>query len=414
MSLRRLVDKNEEYLVKLAKKLVDIDTSVPPGKNYSKIFRLLEDELKEQGIATRILTYPIKTRVPNMELIGDRKVLIALLKGSKPTRSLILNGHVDVVPAESSRWSTPPFKATIQDGKIFGRGAADMKGSIASMILSLKIMKEANFKLRNNLYLAFTADEEIGCYTGIDFLIDEEIFDKQSSFCLSGDGDIAGVALASLGAVQFSIQIEGRSGHSACEWEAVNAIEKALRVVDAFTKLKAIIAKRESKINANPELKLSKLRSCLSTTMIHGGIKANIVPDLCTFTVDRRYVPEEDVQGVIDEVNMVLSKIRKDMPEISIKSTHSKVYDSMFLSPTNPFVLQVATVMSDVTGKKPLIFGVQGSTDVARLNRIGIPCLLLGPMRNENNVHSVDENVRIEDLKSFANILLQIYLRILC
>ena len=159
----RWIDAHKKDLVDLTCRLVSIDTTVPPGLNYPKISQVLARELKELGVTPSVSHIPeatIKRRVsPEVGLKGPRPNTYATLKGEGEGPKILLNGHVDVVPADPSGWTNDPFEPTIRNNQIYGRGAADMKGSDACTIFSLKALVETGAKFSGSIIPTFTTDE---------------------------------------------------------------------------------------------------------------------------------------------------------------------------------------------------------------------------------------------------------------
>ena len=183
----RWIDAHKKDLVDLTCRLVSIDTTVPPGLNYPKISQVLAGELKELGVTPSVSHIPeatIKRKVsPEVGLKGPRPNTYATLKGKGDGPKILLNGHVDVVPADPSGWTNDPFKPTIKNGQIYGRGAADMKGSDACTIYSLKALVETGSKFAGSIIPTFTTDEEVGGYTGVNYLVDKHVITKDIDYC---------------------------------------------------------------------------------------------------------------------------------------------------------------------------------------------------------------------------------------
>ena len=184
----RWIDAHKKDLVDLSCLLVSIDTTVPPGRNYPKISQLLASELKDLGVNPSVSNIPeatIRRRVsPEVGLKGPRPNTFATLKGEGEGPKILLNGHVDVVPADPSGWSNDPFEPVVKNGKIFGRGSADMKGSDACQIYSLKALVETGADFRGSITPTFTTDEEVGGYSGVNYLIDKHVITKDIDYYL--------------------------------------------------------------------------------------------------------------------------------------------------------------------------------------------------------------------------------------
>src|SRR5206468_103111 len=253
-------------------RLVSIDTTVPPGLNYSKISQVLAGDLKDLGVTPSVSHIPeatIKRRVsPEVGLKGPRPNTYATLKGESDGPKILLNGHVDVVPADPSGWTNDPFEPTIRNGQIYGRGAADMKGSDACTIFSLKALVETGVKFAGSITPTFTTDEEVGGYTGVNHLVDKHVITKDIDYCISTDSGIEVLHVASLGDSEFVITVKGEAAHSGRGWTGINAIEEAATLIERLKVLGQEIGKRRSKIPAEPLYGTKKMRPGLYVKMI--------------------------------------------------------------------------------------------------------------------------------------------------
>ncbi len=194
------IDVHKKDLVDLTCRLVSIDTTVPPGRNYPKISQVLASELKDLGVTPFVSSIPeatIRRRVnTEVGLKGPRPNTYATIKGEHEGPKILLNGHVDVVPADPEGWSNAPFKPLVRNGKIYGRGSADMKGSDACEIYSLKALIETGVKFGGSITPTFTTDEEVGGYSGVNYLIDKHVITRDTDYCLSTDSGIEGLLLS--------------------------------------------------------------------------------------------------------------------------------------------------------------------------------------------------------------------------
>jgi len=412
----RWVDSHKKDLVDLTCRLVNIDTTVPPGRNYPKIAQLLAGELKDLGVTPSVGYIPeatLKRRVsPEVGLRGPRPNVHATLKGEKDGPRIVLNGHVDVVPAQTEGWSSDPFKPVIRNGMIFGRGAADMKGSDAAMVYSLKALVETGARFNGSITPTFTTDEEVGGYTGVNYLIDKKVITRDVDYCLSMDSNIEAVNIASLGDTELLITVKGKAAHSGRGWIGTNAIEYAATLVERLKLLGREVAKRKSKIPTEPIYGNSKLRPGLYVTMVKGGTKGNIIPDSCEVLVDRRFIPEENREQVQREIGRV---VREFSRETGVKALVKPIlgYDPMLTDPNHRLVRVVRKAARKVLKRDAPPRGTQGSTDMAAVSRMGVPVAVLGTTRADSNIHGVDEHVRINDLVSVTKIFAHTYLELL-
>jgi succinyl-diaminopimelate desuccinylase len=415
-TIDRWIDAHKDDLVDLTCRLVNIDTTVPPGRNYDKIARVLANELKELGSTPSISYIPQATfkERANVEvgLEGPRPNVYATIKGRDKGPKIVLNGHMDVVPAQHEGWKTNPFKAIIRSGKIYGRGAADMKGSDACMLYAIKALVETGVPFNGSITSTYTTDEEVGGYTGVNYLVDKHVITKDIDYGLSTDTGIEAIDIASLGDIEFVITVHGVSAHSGRGWTGVNAIEHASALIERFKKLGDEIGKKRSKTRTEPVYGSRWMRPGLYVTIIKGGIKGNIIPDSCELLVDRRFIPEENPETVRQEIAEV---VREYSRETGMRITNKPLpgYNPMMTTPDHPLVKVVRKAARRVLGENVPVGGSQGSTDMATLSGLGIPVAILGATRADSNIHGINEHVRVDDLVSITKIMAQSYLELL-
>jgi len=413
----RWIDAHKKGLVDLSCRLVNIDTTVPPGLNYPKISQLLASEIKDLGVTPSVSYIPeatLRRRVsPEVGLKGPRPNTYATLKGEGEGPKILLNGHVDVVPADPSAWSNDPFKPVVKNGKIYGRGSADMKGSDACQIYSLKALVETGAKFRGSITPTFTTDEEVGGYSGVNYLIDKHVITKDIDYCLSTDSGIEALHIASLGDAEYLITVKGRAAHSGRGWTGVNAIEYGASLIEELKRLGVKISKRRSRINAEPIWGTRKMRPGLYVNTAKGGLKGNIIPDTFEILVDRRFIPEEKAPQVQREVEQVVRDFAARHREVKVSLKPVLGYDPMITPPNHPLVRTVRKVARKVLGRDVPPCGSQGSTDVAAVTALGVPVAVLGTTRRDSNIHGIDEHVRISDLVSVTKILAHTFLELL-
>jgi succinyl-diaminopimelate desuccinylase len=413
----RWIDAHKKDLVDLTCRLVNIDTTVPPGLNYPKISQLLASELKDLGVTPTVSLIPEASMLqrvsPEVGLKGPRPNTYATLKGEGEGPWVLLNGHVDVVPADPSGWSNDPFEPVVKNGKIYGRGAADMKGSNACEIFSMKALVETGAKFRGRITQTFTTDEEVGGYSGVNYLVDKHVITKDVDYCLSTDSGIEALHIASLGDAEYLITVNGKAAHSGRGWTGVNAIEYGASLIEDLKKLGEEISKRRSRINAEPIWGTKKMRPGLYVNTAKGGLKGNIIPDTFEILVDRRFIPEENETQVRKEIARVVKEFAAKHREIKVSIKMILSYDPMLTPPSHPLVRTVRKVAKKVLGRDVPPCGSQGSTDMAAVSALGIPIVVLGATRVDSNIHGIDEHVRINDLVSVTKILAHTFLELL-
>lgn len=406
--------ETQKYLIDNLKELVRIPTFVPPGENYGKIVDWLIPVFEDFGFRCERVEMAkdvYEARQKSAELSGERANLLAT-KDFGAEESIDIYTHLDVVPAGEG-WSTRPFEPVLKDGRIYGRGVADSKGSVASLLTALSVMKEQELASKYNLRVVLTTDEEIGPYSGLCFFADEGLL--QGDYLLCMDGDNEGICVATNGVMNWEIKIYGKACHSSIPFLGVNAIEKAGLVIEELGELKRKVENRESKAPCSPYMTevtgQKHITPVFNVTMVSGGVKENIIPPSCILRGDRRYIPEEAVDEVIKEFEDFLQDV-KTKHSIELELHCKPGYPPMFTSPDDEWVRRVQDAASGAFGVSLAIIGVQGGLDVAyAVQKTKQPVCAFG-VGNwvESNAHGADENVRIQDLKNYVKFLL----RLLC
>jgi succinyl-diaminopimelate desuccinylase len=416
-AIDRWIDDHKKDLVDLTCRLVSIDTTVPPGLNYSKISQTLAGELKDLGITPSVTTIPeatLRRKVsPEVGLKGARPNTYATLKGEAPGPQVLMNGHVDVVPADPTDWSNDPFKPVVKNGMIYGRGSADMKGSNACQIYAMKALVETGTKFAGSITPTFTTDEEVGGYSGVNYLVDKHVITKDADYCLSTDSGIEALHIASLGDAEYLITVKGKAAHSGRGWTGVNAIEYGATLIEELKRLGEKISRRRSKIDAEPIWGTKKMRPGLYVNTAKGGLKGNIIPDTFEILVDRRSIPEEKASQVEREVRRVINQFATKHREVKVSMKTLLGYEPMITPSNHQLVRTVRKQARKVLGKDVRPSGSQGSTDVSAITSLGVPVVVLGATREDSNIHGIDEHVRINDLVSVTKILAHTFLELL-
>ncbi len=405
-----LVSKTDETINTLGE-LVRIPTQVPPGENYEEIMNFVSSKLKELDFEVENIYIPrelFEKKNPRLLHLKGERVNLSALKNVGADKTLLINTHLDVVPA-SVNWSVPPFECTVKEGRIYGRGVADSKGGVAALLTVLSAMKELEIKPKYNLNIALTTDEEMGPYSGLCHLAD--LGKLNADYFLSMDGDSDDITIASNGNVDWQIDVFGKSYHSGSSFLGVNAIERSIPVMNELLELKAKVEKRRSKVPASIAISqktgIKTLMPVLNITVINAGVKQNIIPDRCTMKGDRRYVPEEKFEEVCSEMNAAIARVREKHPDINLKMSCDDIYAPMLIDMNHPWVKEVKSVVGEVAGREVRLAGAQGSLDVAyavKVTELPACCFGLG-RRTQSNAHADDENILIEDLVMYMKFL---------
>jgi succinyl-diaminopimelate desuccinylase len=324
------------------------------------------------------------------------------LRGFGHGTSLILNSHMDTVPpGDDKDWTFGPFSAEIKNDNLYGRGACDNKGSLTAMIMAANALQKADAKLKGDLLLTAVVDEETGGEKGTKYLVDKGL--------IKGDMGIAcgtsnfKIYVASRGGVRLEIITKGRLSHAAMPHLGINAVEKMAKV---------ILAVKELNLNHKPHRLLGS-PTIASGTMIQGGVKINMIPNICKASFDIRTVPNQTPDEVLNEIRDCLSCLKKTDRNFNADIKTLRVTEPAEISENEKIVQVTRDITTQITGKKPKIAGLPGATDARFLiNKAQIPTIVdFGPGRLDQ-CHVADEHIEIDQVvtatKIYALIALQI------
>lgn len=327
------------------------------------------------------------------EVLPERPNVLASLIGKNGGKQLIFNGHTDVVPAGEG-WKRNPFEASIVDDKIIGRGAADMKGGLAAMIIALIAIKRAGIKLDGDLFFHAVIDEEVAS-NGTKSIINEGF---KADYAIVGEPTNLSICIAQKGRLVVRITTYGKATHASTPEKGVNAISAMIDVLN-----KIILYGKELDRMKHPLLG----SPTQAITVIKGGIKSNIVPNTCEVIIDRRVIPGENIESIKEEYR----KISKNQGVLSKIDFIEHEAESSQVS-TDELIVKVShSAMKDVVGRAK-IMGFPAITDAYLLNKAGIATIVLGP-GSINQAHSPNEYVRIPELIYAAKIYALTAIRLL-
>ena len=358
------------------------------GEDNSALINYCEDFLNKLG-ATSFKTFDSeKKRVNLFATIKAKKT-----NGIKP---VILSGHTDTVPVSKS-WSTDPFKATIKDDKLYGRGACDMKGFIACTLAFAPIYSQLN--LNRDIHFSFTFDEETACL-GAPILIEElKKRNIQDGICIIGEPTKMKIIDAHKGCYEYTTYFEGLAGHSSAPHKGVSAVEFATRYAAKLIELREELKKRAPKDSIfDPPF------STLQVGGIFGGIAHNVIADKCHINWETRPVVKEDgifLNKKIDEyANDILLP---EMKKVFSKSNIRKEIIGEVTGFNRVEKSEACELVSSLTGdnsREVVSFG----TEAGLFQEIGISTVVCGPGSIEQ-AHKVDEYIELNELKKCLKFL---------
>jgi len=401
--LNQFIDKNKNKLIRLTMQLVSISTTNPPGENYDKIVDFIEKYCKRLSLDTKRIITPKAELKKHKISAGSERINLIARWDAGAQRTLHINSHYDVVPATSS-WKTDPFKPVLKRGKLYGRGTEDMKANIAAVLIAIEALKTSGIKPKCNIELSFTPDEEIGGRTGFGYLARKNIINPDYAISEGHCNDY--ISCGNKGIAWFKIEIRGKSCHSSEPHKGINAFEKMIFAANEFLLLKKSIEKRKTLFSTKSQK--SRFSTMMMGGEVWGGQKTNIVPDRICFTIDRRFLPEENIEDVKREISDLIRKLKKRDKDLNIEAHLVSEEPSVVSDEKNVLFKEFKRSVRNILKKRPKCALLSGATDIRFLIRKGIPCLGYS-VDGAGSGHSDNEFVYVKSLidtaKIFANVI---------
>lgn len=401
--------------------LLRIDTTNPPG-NEAAAAELLAGYLRDEGFEPTLL-----------EGAPGRPCVIARLAGRGERGPLLLQGHMDVVPADPTEWTHPPFSGVIADGCVWGRGALDMKGALIMQLTALILAKRAGLRPAGDIIFSAVPDEEMGGFLGAGFLVEQHPELVRAEVSLSevggftmfvGERRFYPIQVTEKVGCRIELTVRGASGHGSQPIRD-GAMAKAGHVLERLTRQRLpmhVLPAVESFIRAlaeaqpallglldpervdgvlaelGPQARMweALLHNTAVPTIIQGGIKSNVIPGSVSITVDGRMLPGQDPEAFVAEVRALLG----DDVEIEHRSL-----PSLTEAPVDAFFQGLVEIIDELEpGAVAVPTLVSGITDARHFARLGTPTYGFAPVQLRPGMafwelfHSADERIPIEGL----------------
>jgi acetylornithine deacetylase/succinyl-diaminopimelate desuccinylase-like protein len=440
----QILKEVEEEVTQLLSNLIRINTTNPPG-NETAAANYIAQYLGKEDFKTEII-----------ESAPGRGSVITRLKGTGEKPSLLLLSHLDVVPANPQEWTVDPFGGIIKDGYVYGRGALDIKSLTATEIVAVKLLKKNNIRLKGDVVLAATADEEKGGEEGAGYVLRNYRDKIWCPYVLNEGGGLAipakkgyvfPIQTAEKGILWIKIKAKGTPGHGSMPNMADNAVLRMNRVIDQLRSYKpetiyvptlkeflSEISRQDpelqvtfSRLLANPgqsEQILDELakkdmalaeeirprtKMTIAPTMIHGGVKENIIPSDCEAVFDCRILPGQSVDETVDLIKSLLTDVGLDKLSFEFLQAHGGS-ESTTDTPLYSTITSALREFEPGCGVTPML--TTGGTDSRFFRESGSVCYGFQPMipdepndQLEKRIHGVDERITIANLVYGASIL---------
>ncbi len=408
-----LTDRRDD-LISLTQDLIRIPTLNPPGENYLEICEYLERRLRASGFATEMVR---AYGTPGDSDAYPRWNVVARREGKTKGPCVHFTSHIDVVDVGKG-WTVDPFGGLLRDGKIYGRGACDMKGGLAASIIAAEAFMATFPDFTGAIEISGTADEESGGYGGVAYLAEKGYFSPQrvQHVIIPEPLQKDRVCLGHRGGWWAEIETFGEIAHGSMPFLGDCAVRHMGAVIDAFeTKLYPAMSARRTEMPVVPEGARS---STMNINSIHGGqpeqllgstaLPSHCVPDSCRIVIDRRYLVEESKDSVSGEIHALLEELKETRPrfDYAIKELNH-VIPSM-TDRDAPVARTVAAAIKSVLGKEAEFVASPGSYDQKHIDRIGKlkNCVAYGPGLLEL-AHKPDEYVGVDDMMDSAAVMAQ-------
>lgn len=379
------IDGLEAEIRRSLAQLVAIPTVNPPGTGCEECTAFLSQLLKSWGIEHRLLAVPHETH-PRVSIIGSF---------GHGADGLHFHGHYDVVAAQSPR----QFEPCEQNGRLYGRGASDMKGGIVSMLFALRAILECRIKLGKRITLTLTPDEETGGRLGMQHLAREGLLPRPALGALMPEPTSRAIWNACRGALSMGVTIRGKTAHVGLEHDGVNAFEQMVEVVSSLLELKRRVQSRRTALAIRPADADRSVMLIGGRSV--GGTNFNVVPDTAFFSIDRRLNPEETLDQARQEIEEVLARNRQRGTKIEVEIFQEG--EPAVAPEETALGGMLAGTIGEVTGRAPAFELCPGILETRFFSNAGIPGYAYGPGLLEVS-HGPEEYVEIRRVLECAKI----------
>ncbi len=401
------IEQNRDAIVGFLQDLIRIPSVT--GEEGA-IQKFITGRLKEMGLAVDVFEPDLAALRKHPAFVEvsrgyeGRPNVVGILKGQGGGKSLLFNGHVDVIPAGAPEsWEHASWSGDLADGRIYGRGAADMKAGLAAMTMALKAILDSGIRLKGDVILEYTVDEELSGNGTLACVM--KGYKADGGICCETSS--MRVQPGSIGRIWFEIKVKGKAAGIQRRWEGVNAIDKGYRVTQAVSDFERVRVGRLSH-PLYPDIRGAI--PCM-VGVFESGSYPSAFPDSCLLKGSMATVPGEDSAAVKKEfVEFIRQKAAEDPwlkdhpPEV--------LFTGYFAEPSaipadNPIVQTLCRKFTEVMGKEPVISGREGAADIRFMNRYGeTPTVIFGPGMTEQ-MHANNEWANIDDLIQATKILSQ-------
>ncbi len=399
------IEREQEQIVRFLQELIRIPSVT--GEE-GKIQTFISGKLGEMGLEVDIWEPDLEALKKHPAYVAvnqgyeGRPNVVGTLKGSGGGRSLLFNGHVDVIPAGAPEsWVQDPWSGDLVGGRVYGRGASDMKAGLAAMTMALQSILAVGIRLKGDIILEYTVDEELSGNGTLACVM--KGYRADAGICCETSS--MRVQPGSIGRIWFEIKVKGKAAGIQRRWEGVNAIDKGYKVAQAVSEFEKI---RVSRISHPLYPDILGAIPCM-VGVFESGSYHSAFPDTCLLKGSMATVPGEDSNAVKAEFVRFLREQVADDPWLK-ENPPEVIFTGYFAEPSeipvrSPIVQTLCHNFRAVAGKDPMISGREGAADIRFMNRYGeTPTVIFGPGMTEQ-MHANNEWAAARDLIEATRIL---------
>lgn len=408
--LLETIDARVDDLVALTVDLIRFPTVNPPGEAYLPCAEYIAERLKRRGFGIELIraegTPGDCDRYPRFNVV-------ARFDGRTPGPCVHFNSHIDVVEAGDG-WTVDPFAGLVRDGWVYGRGACDMKGGLAASIIAVEAFLDTYPDFPGAIEISGTADEESGGFGGVAYLAKLGYFSqpKVDHVIIPEPLNKDRICLGHRGVWWAEIETKGEMAHGSMPFLGDNAVRHMGAVLQAFDE--ELFPALDAKRTTMPVVPEGARRSTMNINSMHGGqtedyrpgLPAPNVPDSCRMTIDRRFLLEEKVEDVKQEVTGILDRLTRERPKFRYEIRELMEVQPTMTERDAPVVKAVAQGIMEIFDREPEYVISPGSYDQKHITRIGnlYDCIAYGPGILDL-AHRPDEWVGIADMVESAKVM---------
>ncbi|MEJ5990620.1 ArgE/DapE family deacylase [Ramlibacter sp. PS3R-8] len=396
------VDAHFDEEVRFLQELVRVPTDTPPGNNTPHADRTV-DLLKAFGMHAE--KYPVpqdEVQAQGLQSITN----VVVRRHYAPGRTIALNAHGDVVPPGEG-WTRDPYGGAVEDGMLYGRAAAVSKSDFASFTFAVRALESLQARLKGNVELHFTYDEEFGGELGPGWLLKKKLTKPD---LVIAAGFSYEVVTAHNGCLQLEVTVNGKMAHAAIPSTGVDALQGAVRILNVLYGQNDMYRQVTSRVAGitHPYLNVGR---------IEGGTNTNVVPGKVVFKLDRRMIPEENPVDVEATIRKVIADAAAGCPGITVEIRRMLLARPLQPLPGNqPLVAAIQKHGRELFGQEIPAMGTPLYTDARLYGEAGVPAVIYGAGPRtvlESNAKRADERLHLEDLRRATKVVARTLLDLL-